>query len=121
MRPDILLPAIIVLMAFLLKLFVDRTASAADIFMSLLELPVDIAFLAISFVAGFTIANRTAASEGLTLFAVYVVVSVLVVVLWRRSRRAFTADKHLAAALLFVVNALVCVSGLVHAVRLLTH
>ena len=117
---DWTLPAIILAMAFLLKLFVDRTASSAEIFMSLLALPVDIAFLAISLVAGYTIANPAQVTDGLIIFAIYITIVVLVVVLWRRSDRAFTADKHLAAIICGLINAFVCVYGLVYAVQLIT-
>lgn len=120
MSTQIILPAIILLMAFLLKLFIDRTASVADVCLSLLELPVDIAFLAMSLIAGFTIANPDQASKGLITFAAYVVVAVLVVVFWRRSRRYFTTDKNFIAVFLGVLNTFVCVAGLVYAVWLLS-
>ena len=87
--------------------------------MAILELPVNIAFLAMSFVAGFTIANPARTSDGVITFCIYVAVSVIVVVCWRRSLRMFDTNRYLGTAILGSLNILLCVFGLVCAVRLL--
>ena len=56
---EIWLPGCILVLAFVLKLFVDRVAGVPDFIAALIELPVDIAFLAISLVAAFTISPST--------------------------------------------------------------
>ncbi len=51
------LPLAILVLAFLLKLFLDRRPNPADYAQAFLALPVDVAFLAISLVAGFCISR----------------------------------------------------------------
>ncbi len=120
MSPETALPGALLLVGFLLKLFIDRTASVADIILALLELPVDMAFLATSFVAGFSIANPTHASDGILTFCVYLAATVLVVVFWRRSRRYYTSDHLAKAGTIGALNCFLCVAGLVYSVALLT-
>ncbi len=117
---EILLPGAILVLAFVFKLFVDRIATAPDFIKALLELPVDIAFLAISLVAAFTISNRSRAAEGLFAFVIYVVVAVLAVVLWRRSLSLFDADNHWSLAGVAILGYCICVFGLIYAVKLVT-
>lgn len=120
MNGAVLLPTAIVGLAFLLKLVVDRTAAVPDMVLALLELPVDIAFLALSFLAGAVISMPTAAADGLVLFIGYVVGSVLVVVLWRRSHRAFLEERWRHTTVQALLNYVLCVTALVVAIRVLT-
>lgn len=117
---DVVLPAILVLMAFILKIVVDRTATLPDLISATLELPVDMAVLATSFIISFTIASPKNSASGLLHFTVYIFSSILVVVLWRRSTKAFTADKLWLSLLLGALNYLLCLTGLWRSVALLS-
>lgn len=119
MIPQVLLPATLVALAFLLKLVVDRQFEAADFVMALLELPVDIAFLAMSLVVGFLIAGPADNADGLLAFIYYVIGAIVVVVLWRRSHNNFTRDKYRVTIGQALGGYLVCLTGLVIAIRLL--
>src|SRR5690348_2591261 len=79
---QVTLPATLIVVAFLLKLFVDRLASVADVISAVLELPVDVAFLATTLVAGFAIARPSDAGLGVSLFTMYIAAAIVVVVLW---------------------------------------
>ena len=115
---EIALPASLLILAFLLKLLIDRTASLPYFIEATLELPVDIAFLATSFIVAFTISTPPKVREGLFAFTIYVIGSIIVVFLWRRSRTYFEKQKLGASFTLAVMNYLACVSGLVFAVQL---
>jgi hypothetical protein len=50
---DVFLPIALVVIAFLLKLFMDRSVNAPLAVKSLYELPVDMLFLTLSFIVAF--------------------------------------------------------------------
>jgi hypothetical protein len=114
------LPAAILLMAFLLKLFIDRTASNPDIIQALLELPVDVTFLAISLIAGFTISTPSRIQDGLLHFVIYLAGAILIVVLWRRSIRYFDSKRIFPTTIISILNFFLCIYGLLKAINLLT-
>jgi hypothetical protein len=117
---EIWLPGCILVLAFVLKLFVDRVAGVPDFIAALIELPVDIAFLAISLVAAFTISDQSHTSKGLIAFVIYVVGAVIVVFLWRRSQSLFVADQHLPSAGVAILGYVLCINGLIYAVGLVS-
>ncbi len=117
---EIALPGSILVLAFVLKLFVDRTATVPDLIAALFELPIDVAFLAIALVAAFTISEPSRAAEGLISFIIYVVGAVLVVFLGRRSHSLFFADRHWPMVGLTSVGYGLSGYALVHAVGLVS-
>lgn len=86
---EIALPGTLLFTKFLLKLFVDRSATLPDMVSAVLALPVDIVFLAASLLAGYAI-STTNPKNGLLLFAGCICLSLLIVVLWRRCEKQFT-------------------------------
>lgn len=116
---NFLLPGAILFLAFILKLFIDRTVTLPDFIFAVFELPVDIAFLATTFVAAFIITNDGDVSSGVLSFIGYIIGSVFVVVLWRRSRLFFEHDKLLISGLVAASSYLMCGFGLIYAVGLL--
>lgn len=100
----VVLPIALVLMAFILKLFMDRSATAPLIIRSLYELPVDVMFLALSFTTAFTIADAMHMGTGMFHLYVFFIVALVAVVLWRRSILLFESDHRFWSAILFVVN-----------------
>lgn len=114
------LPAIMLLLVFLLKLFLDRSANTADIVQGVLELPVEISFLSVSFIAAFILSKAGNVDGGLLCFISYIVISIVVIVLWRRSNRAFLEDKLVRSSIMAVVNYGASLAILVQAIRLLS-
>lgn len=99
---DILLPAILLIIAFLLKLVVDRNVDVPNTIQAICELPVDILFLALSFVVGFTISSKENMSDGLLCCYVGIAIAVVVVVLWRKSIKLFLVGNKLWLLLFFI-------------------
>ncbi len=117
---EIWLPSIILILAFALKLVVDRKAELPDFFIALLEFPVDVAFLAITLIAAYAIATGDHAGEAIFLFAVYIVGSLFIVFLWRRSHGLFIENRHFSSFCTGTVEYVVSATGLVYAIDLLT-
>ncbi len=111
------LPGTILALKFLLKLFVDKSATWTDGVGAVLALPVDVLFLATSLVAARVIASPDYAKDGLILFIIFIGLAVLAVVFWRRSDSFFIADRHGRCALAATVNFLMSFGALVVAVR----
>lgn len=117
---EVIMPMIVLGLAFALKLFIDRTASIPDTISSTLELPVDITFLSISLIVGFTIAPSGETKEGLAWFALYVLVAIFIVFIWRRSVKCFESNSHKSAFWLGALNYLISITAIVHSIKLVT-
>lgn len=115
---EIALPATLLVLAFLLKLMIDRSSTAPLLIQSLIELPVDIAFLAMSFLIAYTINAGEKVSEGLLLFLIYIVCSILIVFFWRRSSAMFDDDKLVVTGVLTSINYAASISGIYIAINL---
>lgn len=102
---EIALPVLLVIIAFLLKLFMDRSATVPLIVQSLYELPVDVLFLAMSFSIAAAITSEKSRDSALFHAFLFLVVILLGVVAWRRSIIFFEDEKRLLSAIIFVLNA----------------
>lgn len=114
------LPGTILAVKFLLRLFVDRSASSVEIIQAMLAFPVDILFLALSLVAGYALATPNTSQSGLVFFAATIAIGIIVVVLWRRADALFIRNRHWAMAAIAFVNFAICSAVLVKAVTLFT-
>jgi hypothetical protein len=72
---------------------VDRYTTVPDFIAGILELPVDIMFLAISLTVGLAIAEADGKNEFVLLLLIFIVLAILVVLFWRRSIGAFESSK----------------------------
>lgn len=102
---DIVLPIILIIIAFLLKLFMDRNATLPHFIKSLYELPVDIVFLGLTFTTAFTISEASHMAKGMFYLFVFLVIALINVVLWRRSTTLYEQTSYSWASSLFVLNA----------------
>lgn len=114
------LPGALLLTKFLLKLFVDRAATAADAISAVLALPVDIVFLAASLLAAYALTSSENLSFGLVLCLLCICLSLLVVVLWRRSETQFTRDQRWRSFGIGLCNILLSASALIYSMNLLS-
>ncbi|MGB0386677.1 MAG: hypothetical protein ACPGWR_17845 [Ardenticatenaceae bacterium] len=119
-HPETTLPSLLLLMAFLFKLLIDRRITFALAIASLYELPVDIAFLATSFVVAFTIYSPQNTNLGLANLFIYLAFTILVVLFWRRSVFLFEQDQHWLSILVFVLNICLSATLLSLSIQLLT-
>jgi hypothetical protein len=116
---NIALPIALVFIAFLLKLFVDQCATVPLIIRSIYEVPINVVFLALSFTTAFTIALPTNIHIGMLHIYVFFAVSLLVVVLWRRSIVLFEREELFWSAVLFVLNGVISGFALFESVALI--
>lgn len=114
------MPLLVLALAFALKLFIDRTTTLPDAIESALELPVDIVFLATSLVVGYTISPSGSTKEGLAWFGFYILGAILIVFLWRRSRKSYDAKSSKTSLGLAAASYFLSITALVFAIRLVT-
>lgn len=117
---EIALPGVLLLAKFLVKLVVDRSATLPDFISAILALPVDIVFLSASLLAGHVISSPNDLKGGLVLFMGCICLSLVIVLLWRRSEGYFTKDRYIAAAVSGLLNIVLAAVTLVYSLSLLT-
>lgn len=86
---EIGLPIFILALAFFYKLSVDRAVNVPNLVQSICELPVDIIFLSISFMAAYTISEPKGLVKGLSFCLIFVLLAFIIVILWRKSLKLF--------------------------------
>jgi hypothetical protein len=102
---DIVLPIAVLLLSFLLKLSIDRTVEIPLFVRSIYELPVDIIFLTISFLVAYTIStSNSLKNNGLFYCFIFLIVSVLNVIIWRRAVKLFEQSKYFWSIVLTAIN-----------------
>lgn len=116
---EVALPIVLLLLAFLLKLLIDQSATIPLFIQSVYELPVNIAFLAACFIVAYTISSSAHNTKGLVYLIIYIAGSVLVIFFWRRSTKLFERNRLISSAFLAMLNYGACITGLVIAIRLL--
>ena len=98
------------ILKFLFRLSIEQSSTKVDLFKAVLNFPIDLAFLAISFAAIILTqmqsrsANPLATKEVLLWFVGYVVAAFVATLFARKSDQAFEADENIAA-FLFVMPA----------------
>jgi hypothetical protein len=117
---QIILPITLLVLSFLLKLLIDRSASLPRLIEGGFELPVDITFLSLSFIIAFTISFPQKAAMGLTIFILFLSVTVLLIFAWRRSVFLYENDHHIWSVILGVLCFMISVGGLVFSIRLIS-
>lgn len=86
---DLWLPAIILFLAFSLKFCINRSLKIPDLVKAIYELPVDIVFLAISFLAAHAISLTTSKADALILCIGLIAFSIVNILLWTISTNLF--------------------------------
>ncbi|WP_321345212.1 hypothetical protein [uncultured Draconibacterium sp.] len=86
---DIILPGLLVLIAFLLKLLIDEIVDITSTIQALIELPVDVIFLALTFSVAFTLTNVENQLQGLFYGFLGFVISIIVILLWKKTKKLF--------------------------------
>jgi hypothetical protein len=96
---DYTLPGSVVALKFLFKLYIAQNVNKVDFFRAILNFPIDLAFLAISFAAlvlpymQVRQANPLSTKEVLFWFVAYVFSAFVVTLLTKKSDHAFVLDK----------------------------
>ena len=113
------LPVILLCLAFLLKLLIDRSATIPLFLQSVLELPVDIAFLAISFLVAYIITETGNRENGLLCFLVFLTATVIIIFFWRRAISCYDNNKFISSTILGTASYAISIFGLTYSIGLL--
>ncbi len=116
---NIILPIALVFMAFMLKLFMDQSATIPLVIRSLYELPVNIVFLALSFTTAFTISAIQNTNLGMLHLYIFLIIALINVICWRRSVILFEKPYIYWSAFLFIANGAISCFTLYKAIILL--
>lgn len=112
-------PSILLVSKILFRLVANNEFELADLGEVTLALPVDIAFLAVSFASAKAISStdhRSALSWALSA-GFLLVLGVLVTAMWRQSRRSWDKGETIRVVLLVVLNWIIALVPLVAVVR----
>ncbi|MCL1047290.1 hypothetical protein L2737_18480 [Shewanella electrodiphila] len=82
---SIILPVALLILSFMVKMSIEREVDLPKALQSLIELPSDIMFLSSSLVIAYILGNTSEIDDGLLWFVGCVVLSIIVVLLWRKS------------------------------------
>ncbi|MBW8201598.1 hypothetical protein [Flagellimonas abyssi] len=117
---NIILPAILVAIGFLLKLFIGKNLDVPQTIEATCELPVDIILLALSFNVAYTIASLENQTLGLFYSYLGISMTILVVVLWRISINLYL-KKNRFWLLILVLNLAISGFAIKTSVALVVH
>lgn len=79
------LPVLLLGLSFIVKLSIERTVDLPKATMSIIELPTDMMFLSSSLIVAYIISNPSNAIYGLLLLLLCIVLSIFVILLWRKT------------------------------------
>ena len=82
---SIILPVALLVLSFVVKMSIEREVDLPKALQSFIELPTDIMFLSSSLVIAYILANAADVGDGLLWFVGCVVLSIVVVLLWRKA------------------------------------
>ena len=116
-----LFPLILLSLQLILKLVVLKRPQGDEIWDSILAIPVDLEFLAISFVfaAALIAPNKSMACLGVGVGVVFVVVSVVSIIIWVASPKSALGKHIVISTFLLIVNFCISLTALTAAIKIL--
>jgi chromate transport protein ChrA len=99
---DLILPCMLVVIAFLLKLVVDRSVEASNTIQAIIELPVDIIFLALTFSVAYTLTKTENQADGLFYGFVGIAFAIIIVLIWKKAQNLLLKGSYWWILLLFI-------------------
>lgn len=115
---ETVMPIILLGMSFLLKMSIDREVDMPSMVYAALELPVDVLFLAASFMAAISISKQPTTELGPIYFAGYIVLIALSIIIWRKSIKLFENENWILLVLMVFINFAITSSALVRSIQL---
>lgn len=113
------LPVALLILIFLCKLLIDRRISLADFIVSVLEFPQSIAILGVSLIIAFTVLSTENVHKGLVLFVVYLILTIIIVFLWRRAEKNFYGNRVIRTLFLGCLSYSLCVPALLYSINII--
>lgn len=99
---NIVLPGLLVMIAFLLKLVVDRSVEIPNTIQAVIELPVDIVFLALTFSVAYTLTRSENQASGLFYAFVGIAFAIVIVLVSKKTQKLFISDNKWWILLIFI-------------------
>lgn len=100
----IILGLALIAVKIFLRLFLGRSPTPLIALGLIIAVPIDISFLVISLIVKGVEKKSMASGEACAWLATYVLITCIVMMLWRCTEDAFNAERHLKSGILFVVN-----------------
>lgn len=115
----VILPLILVFMAFILKLVVDKEVDFPSSILAIIELPIDLIFLAITFYVATILSNSSIQNEGLLYSFIGLFVSIIVVLISKKCSKLFINKQTKSWLSWLLINIMVSSFFIINAVGLL--
>jgi hypothetical protein len=117
---DIILPFVLLLLTYIFKLTIDEKFDKVKAMRAFCELPIDIIFLAMSFLIAIMLSQGKYRDFGVLYVMVFIVVAVITVVLSKRSVLGFNANLNRGWIAMLVGNIIITLICLVCSISTLT-
>jgi len=99
----------VLVLAYLMKLTVDRKVDKVMLIKSLLEFPVNLFFVGLSFLVAFSIIEGGGSQvKEVYILLIYLIITPISILTWRRSEDEFEKENLINCGLLFVLNFSIC-------------
>jgi hypothetical protein len=116
---EIALPVLLVIIAFIYKLWIDRQVTLILFIHAFYELPVDIYFLSLSFLVASIITPMVASPNKILYLLIAMVISFLGVIGWRKSITYLENEREPLSGLCFVINCTIAILCLIKSINIL--
>lgn len=110
-------PVLLVALQFILKLFVGEKVGRLATWKQLLQNPVDIAFVSLSFLASIIIADKERAGGVFVISLLYMLLLLISIIIWKYSPKTMAGAGN--ALKLLILNYLITLPMLVYSITLL--
>ncbi len=86
LKPEILFPVTLLILSFILKLAIKYHDNRFEVLIALLELPVDILFLSLSFLAAHAITSKQNKDKEYLYCILTIMLAIILVVVWKKAK-----------------------------------
>lgn len=114
-----ILPGLVVLLRFFLKLFTNSTPNGVRITIAIYEIPVNALFLSLSFIAAYIISLKENPSIFFTLFIIILLLVIVSILIWRAAEKLLMKKKYFWSIILGFLNFLLGIPILIYSILLL--
>lgn len=114
-----LVPVVLLLLQFAMKLWIGEGISGLATWRQLLQSPVEIGFLALSFVASLVISSPTRANPAFVTCLIFFVLLFASILIWKLSPIALNARDIKISFALFALNSAITIPMLVFSINML--
>jgi hypothetical protein len=114
---NFLLPAGVIILKFLLKLFIHRDVKIPSFLRAVFELPVDISFLSLSFLIGYLLTKGQVSNTSFTLLIFTLCFVISNIILWRLTITLFENNKKYVLLIPMAFNYTISIITLVLSVN----